>query len=368
MHPARLSGLLPALPWPNGRDAWRASIGAAFGIAACAALVVLFPDENGLHPALIAPLGASAVLAFAVPNAPLAQPWSAVAGNSLSALIAVLVLSLYAGPWAPPLVVGLAVLGMMFARALHPPGGAVALLAALDPAPVIEAGPAFAIVPVGVMTAMLVGAAIVFNTLTGRAYPFRQAGDQTAATDPVRLGLSEEDLTALIAEYRQSPNIGVADLGRLLAAAEQEAANHRFDSVTCGDVMTADLITVPPEADVETVAATFSTHRIKSLPVVDASGAFVGIILQSDIVNALIAPRARLLIVGQGLRPNARRMARAPDRTTETDTPVGQVLNRLAANGAETIPVMREGRLAGIITRSDIMRLLLSGAGKRQIA
>lgn len=355
-----LSGFLPVLPRPAAREVWRASIGAALGIGFCAALAMTMPAAEGVRLALIAPLGATAVLAFAVPNAPLAQPWSAVAGNTLSALVAVLVLSLYSGPWAPPLAVGLAIAAMMVARALHPPGGAVALLAALHPEPVIEAGPVFALAPVGLMTALLVGAAIPFNRMTGRVYPLRQAGDDTEPADDIRLGLTEDELAALLRTYRQSENIGVTDLGRLLAAAEREAANHRFDNVSCAEVMTARLITVAPDADIRQVAGLFRKHRIKSLPVVDPQGRFAGIILQADVIDALTTSKFDLRIVGRAPRITAGGIARPADRSTTTDTPVGQILNRLAVQGTETVPVMAGDRLAGIITRSDIMRLLLT--------
>ena len=68
------------------------------GLAACAWLI-LAPEvdlRHGLY--MIAPLGASAVLLFAAPNSPLAQPWSAVVGNSVSAAVAVAVQEVGAEP------------------------------------------------------------------------------------------------------------------------------------------------------------------------------------------------------------------------------------------------------------------------------
>lgn len=363
-----LSGFLPALPRPLAREVWRASAGVALGIALCAALASAMPAFGTIHLALIAPLGATAVLAFAVPNAPLAQPWSAVVGNSLSALVAVLVLSFYPGDWAAPLAVGFAIAAMMAARALHPPGGAVALLAALNPGPVLEAGPFFALAPVGLMTAVLVGAAILFNRATGRVYPFRQAGEKPTEVEEIRLGLGEEELAALLQTYRQSSNIGVADLGRLLAAAEREAANHRFGNASCAEIMTRQLVTVAPEADIRQVARLFRQHRIKSLPVVDAQGRLAGLILQADIIEALTAAKLDLRIVGRVPKITAGSIARAADRSTTTNTPVGQILNRLAVQGTETVTVMADERLAGVITRSDIMRLLLAEAPDRKTA
>lgn len=363
-----LSGFLPVLPSPSGREAWRAAFGACLGIGLCVLIVDVFPIGETLHLALIAPLGASAVLAFAVPNAPLAQPWSAIVGNTLSALVAVAVLSVYAGAWAPPLVVGLAILAMLFARALHPPGGAVALLAALDPAPVIGSGLTYALIPVGAMTALLVVSAVIYNRLTDRIYPFRQIAERAETEDEVRLGLSDDDLTGLLQNYRQTSNIGVVDLGRLLAAAERDAANHRFDSVTCGDIMTNNLISVTPDTDVRQVARLCRKHRIKSLPVVSVSGAFYGIIVQADVIDALVSSKLDLKLVGRSARMTAGTIARQSDSTSTVNTPVGQLLNRLSVQGAETVPVMNGERLAGVITRSDILRLLLRDARERRIA
>ena len=75
----------PAMARIRLRDAGLAALGAGLGLAACAWLI-LAPEvdlRHGLY--MIAPLGASAVLLFAAPNSPLAQPWSAVVGNSVSA-------------------------------------------------------------------------------------------------------------------------------------------------------------------------------------------------------------------------------------------------------------------------------------------
>lgn len=71
---------------------------------------------------LIAPMGASAVLLFAAPASPLAQPWSILVGNGVSALMGVLSASLVADPaQAAALAVMLAIAAMLLTRSLHPP-------------------------------------------------------------------------------------------------------------------------------------------------------------------------------------------------------------------------------------------------------
>lgn len=354
-----LSHLAPALPRATVRELARAPVGAVLGVTLCGVLVLLSARVSG-HPLhLVAPVGATAVLVFALPNSPLAQPWSAVVGNTVSALVAVAVVMTFPSAWAPGLAVGLAILAMMLARAMHPPGGAVALLAALDPAGTLQAGFSFAVMPVGLLTLALVMTGILFNRMSGRAYPLRLPADVPRTQLEQRLALSDEELAALLRRFNQSANIGIADLGRLLAAAEQEAAHHRFDAVTCGDLMTGRLIVVAPTRPLAEVGQMFRAHRIKSLPVVDSGGAFVGLILQADLIAALTAPGGTAAVI-------ARDVMRPPGDTVAPELPVGALLGRLARQGTEVIPVARENRLVGIITRSDVLALLMKGADARR--
>src|SRR6202012_5559167 len=90
-------------------------------------------------PWMVAPLGASAGLVFCVPASPLAQPWSVVGGNTLSALVGVASMAAFGTtPAGAGVAVGAAIITMFALRCLHPPGGASALLTVLagvhDPA------------------------------------------------------------------------------------------------------------------------------------------------------------------------------------------------------------------------------------------
>ncbi|RIJ24329.1 CBS domain-containing protein [Henriciella barbarensis] len=352
----RLKHLLPALPTADRKEAARASLGAAVGIGCCTLLGLLLPLLWGLPLYLIAPLGASAVLVFAVPNSPLAQPWSAIVGNTVSGLVAIAVL-LVAPPWlAPALAVGFAILLMLLTRSLHPPGGAVALLAAIERDGVLETGFVFAFSPVALMTITLVAAGIAFNRLTGRVYPFRQP--KPPSPERQRLGLTNEELTKLLKRFNQSPNLGVADLGRLLAAAEEEAAQHRFDGISCADVMSQPLISCRPETLLTEIIDLFRAHSLKSLPVLTSEGALLGAVQQDEIINAL-APdtTAAPLTAGQFMKREV--------STALATAPVGSLLNRFTSNGVQSVVITEDAKALGILTRSDIIALLLSGAEER---
>ncbi|AZQ68670.1 CBS domain-containing protein [Silicimonas algicola] len=360
--------LYPALPAFHVREQLRAGIGAMLGISLCALLVSVGVALGALSLHLLAPLGATAVLVFCVPNSPLAQPWSAIVGNMTAALVALLAVQIVPGPWSTGVAVGAAIIAVMFVRALHPPGGAVALLTALDPAPTLQAGLLFALLPVGSATALLVLAAVLYNRATGRVYPFRQPDTGDAGELGLRLGLSNEQLGALLDRFNQTTNLGVADLGRLLAAAEAEAAQHRFDGTTCADIMTTDLITVRPHTTLPEAARIFRSHAIKSLPVVDGDMTLRGLVLQADLLEVVAAQDRPLTWRARTTSRAVSSVMRPADRAVRHDLPVGALLNRLAAQGSEVIPVQQDDRLVGILTRSDIIRLLLRGADERAAA
>jgi len=179
----------------------------------------------------VAPFGASSVLLFAVPNSPLAQPWSAVVGNTVAAIVAVAVCLAVSDPMLRiALSVGLTIAATILCRALHPPAGAVAMTVAMSPDAVRELGFMFALTPVAVGTVLLILIAIAYGRLTGRHYPFRQFDDSNThgTTDPEPmewLGLTESELTNILQRYRQGcvanflPNFRRVDLFAMPAAA-----------------------------------------------------------------------------------------------------------------------------------------------------
>lgn len=125
-----------------------------------------------LNPWFIAPMGASAVLLFATPSSPLAQPWSIIGGNIVSALIGVTCAHNIGDPGlAASLAVSLAIAAMFALRCLHPPSGAVALTAVLGGPAVLATGYRFVLVPVAINSFFLLAAALLFNNLLRRRYP-----------------------------------------------------------------------------------------------------------------------------------------------------------------------------------------------------
>ena len=123
-------------------------------------------------PLLVAPMGASAVLLFAVPASPLAQPWSIIGGNLVSATVGVACATWIADPVdAAALAIALAICAMFTLRCVHPPSGAVALTAVLGGPSIHSLGFGFVFEPILIQSFALLAAAIVFHALTGHRYP-----------------------------------------------------------------------------------------------------------------------------------------------------------------------------------------------------
>ena len=122
---------------------------------------------------LVASMGASAVLLFAVPEGPLSQPWAVIGGHTLSAVVGVLSASLVSEPLlAACLAVGGAIGVMQRCGCVHPPGGATALSAVVGGAGVRALGAQYVLTPVLLNAAIIVTVAVAFNGLLARRrYP-----------------------------------------------------------------------------------------------------------------------------------------------------------------------------------------------------
>ncbi|WP_319380595.1 HPP family protein [Thiomicrorhabdus sp.] len=126
-----------------------------------------------LNVGIIASMGASAVLLFALPKGPLSQPWSLIGGQIGSAFVGVTCALYIDDPIvAASAAVALSIAWMYYARCLHPPGGATALSAVLGFEASHSLSYQFVLTPVALDVAILLVVAVVFNRLfEWRAYP-----------------------------------------------------------------------------------------------------------------------------------------------------------------------------------------------------
>ncbi|MDY6962070.1 MAG: HPP family protein, partial [Pseudomonadota bacterium] len=167
-----LRRLNPSIVPVSPAERIRASVGALLGILLTGLLSRMALGDSGAFPLLIAPMGASAVLLFAAPSSPLAQPWSILGGNIVSATVGVTSALLIKDPViAASTAIAVSIGLMLLFNCLHPPSGAVALTAVLAGASIQEWGYWFVLSPVGLNTVLLLASAYAFNNATGRRYP-----------------------------------------------------------------------------------------------------------------------------------------------------------------------------------------------------
>lgn len=373
---SKLRSLGPPLSSVSLRESLRAGLGGMIIVAIVGLLALATSNEPSLGFYMIAPFGATAVLVFAVPNSPLAQPWSAIVGNSVAALIGVAVCLAVPDPtFRNALAVGLAIMATSLCRALHPPAGAVALTASMNPEAVTNLGWQFIITPVAAGTIFIVLAGVLYARITGRHYPLRQfeATNRhgTSELSPVeRVGLSEQDLTRILERYRQSFNLGVQDLARLIGAVELETAARRAGPMTAADIMSQNLITVSPDTSLGQVADLFRHHKFTSLPVVGEHNRFLGVIFQMHLIararedalqldRKFISSMKSLLSRSQNMKSlQAKDIMSTTTPKILPTTPIAALLPLMADGDVDAIPVLEGEQIVGIVTQTDLISAL----------
>ncbi|HEX8552377.1 MAG TPA: HPP family protein [Abditibacteriaceae bacterium] len=184
-----------------------------------AILLIVGISQNILHLSgasmLIASMGASAVLLFAVPHGQLSQPWPVLAGHVFSAFIGVTCAKFIALPWlAAGCAVALSIGAMHQFRCIHPPGGATALTAVIGSAAVKKLGYWFVVSPVLLNAVAIVAVAIAFNSLfEWRRYPASLSHPQNVSAEDSTI--SHEAVVAALKSLDSFVDITEDDLIRL---------------------------------------------------------------------------------------------------------------------------------------------------------
>ena len=365
----------------NKVERFRASVGALIGILLTGLLTYFVISPSNMFPLLIAPMGASAVLLFALPSSPLAQPWSIIGGNIVSALIGVT-----CALWvkdivlAAALAAGISIAAMFALRCLHPPSGAVALTAVLGGSVIHTQGYAFVIFPVAVNSLLLLLVAIVFNNLTHHPYPHgskQKAIDAHLAKDhspEQRFGFVPDDLNDVLKHYNEVLDISRGDLQNLFQQAELHAYRRRFGEISCADIMSKDVVSVEFGTSLEEAWALLRKHNIKALPVIDRANRVIGIVTQIDFM------RHADLEVYEGFDSKLKRFIKSTT-TVHSKKPevIGQIMTSpvitakifmhivgliplMSQHNVHHIPVLDpERRLVGMVTQSDLVASLYQG-------
>lgn len=225
-----------ALGIPEHAVSWRerlvATITAGLGIACVALLSTAWVQAAGsgdLHSLwLVASIGATAVLVFAVPHGALSQPWAVLGGQGLSALAGVASAQLLGGGIvAAAVAVALAIAVMHSCRCIHPPGGATALSAVMAVGAGNAPGWAFVLSPVLLDAGLIVLVATLLNApFPWRRYPvawaFRQAAAAPGAALAPEAPFTPRQLRAALDELDSVVDISDDELQALYRALRRQ--------------------------------------------------------------------------------------------------------------------------------------------------
>ncbi len=145
------------------------------------------------------------------------------------------------------------------------------------------------------------------------------------------------------------------------------------------DVMTSAVVSVGPDMSTREVAKILRDHAISAVPVVDDAGAPIGMLSEGDLIGRDEANREdrrdwwlTLLAEGEALNADFLASLRTPERrardvmkgpvvTVGEDMETSEIARLLTAHRIKRVPVLRDGRIVGIVSRADLVRALAAG-------
>jgi CBS domain-containing protein len=140
-----------------------------------------------------------------------------------------------------------------------------------------------------------------------------------------------------------------------------------------GEFMTTQVVTIHPDSPIRDAARLMLEHKISGLPVVDATNHVVGIVTEHDLLRRrtdrpgskpphwlqLMSEPAE--ITNESVRFQEAKVEEVMTRdplTIMEDTPIDTACRLVEKRGIKRLPVVRDGRLVGIVARADLVRAL----------
>ena len=150
-------------------------------------------------------------------------------------------------------------------------------------------------------------------------------------------------------------------------------------SLKARDIMTRDVFSIKKGASVEQAVKLMAEKHVSGLPVVDVDNRVVGIITENDVLlkDQVRVPHPRMAIYGGYAVPDelvaeAYRKARGAlveDAMTkkvlafDEESTVSDIARVMVENGVNRVPIAKEGKLVGIVSRADIVRAMAESLG-----
>jgi CBS domain-containing protein len=141
--------------------------------------------------------------------------------------------------------------------------------------------------------------------------------------------------------------------------------------LTAAEIMTRKVVTLSPDQTLREAAEVLAKHRISGAPVVDADARVIGVLSEADLIDPekrrVKLPRTSFFGIMQlpesvlreafdeGATLTVRDLMTRKVVTLPDDATTAQVVDAMVGRRVNRIPITRDGRLAGIITREDVL-------------
>ena len=145
------------------------------------------------------------------------------------------------------------------------------------------------------------------------------------------------------------------------------------------DVMVRNVVTVHPETDMAEAVKLLAEHDVSALPVLDGMGNLVGMLSEADLIHRVEIGTEKHRPWWQeavtGASTLAADFAKSHGKksgeimttgvvSVSEDTPLSEIAATLERNGVKRVPVVRDGKLVGIVSRSNLIQALASVVGR----
>ncbi|QTA82510.1 CBS domain-containing protein [Desulfonema limicola] len=188
--------------------------------------------------------------------------------------------------------------------------------------------------------------------------------------DTCPLEISDQDILEAMKSIPGYLDITTQDFKEVYILAYRQALERIKHSVRAGDIMTRSVISVKPDTPLEEVAEILSKNGISGVPVTDLEERILGMISEKDfLINMGVKKTGSFMtIIAQCLqnkgclalpirRQKAENIMTSPVVTVTEDTSAYEISSILTEKNINRVPVVnRENKLAGIITRTDIVK------------
>jgi len=143
------------------------------------------------------------------------------------------------------------------------------------------------------------------------------------------------------------------------------------------DVMVRDVVTVKPDDEVADAVRLLAEHDVSALPVIDDDENVVGVISEADLIHRpeigtekqrpwwleAVTPASKL--AGEFAKSHGRRVEEVMSTdvvSASEDTPLGEIATLFERHRIKRVPILRGGRLVGIVSRSNLIQALASSS------